>query len=631
MKNYSYQKRLRKRIGTKLIFIVGLTAIIIIGVYAYFNIRSQNEVLISEVERHVNQLSETVKRSTRYQMLNYRWDHIREILQPISEDPGITSIRVLNKEGLIVFSTSQAETGTMVEKSAEGCYVCHTRDEPLARLSISEKTRIFQTHPDSSRQLGIINPIYNEPSCWTASCHAHPQEQTILGVLDVTVCLREVDAQSQLSKIRMAWFALIAIFAISALIGVFVKKWVDEPVNYLLEATRQVAAGNLGYTIKNLGDDELGLLAKSFNNMTMKMAEARMQLFQSDKMASLGRLAAGVAHEINNPLTGVLTYSSFLLKRTKSNPELQEDLKVIVQETLRSREIVKGLLDFARQSIPKKKKASINAIIDKAIRVVESQLSIKQIEIIRELDETISEVIVDTNQIQQVFTNLIVNASDAINRQQGKIRISTSRISLPLYGNHQVKKATCPKNHNLIDDAVKIGGLSTIKVKTIQDGHTRFIHLDAVYGRHRHQYDTNYSLEKISQIMCPECDISLVDETVVCPVCKSPVYAIPVPSQGVLEGCIKAGCGWQRWNDIDVIGAAQFIESAVADNGCGISEEMRDKIFEPFYTTKGQRGTGLGLSVIWGILDNHGGTISVTSKLGDGATFLIRLPVDQIV
>ena len=110
------------------------------------------------------------------------------------------------------------------------------------------------------------------------------------------------------------------------------RRWIEKPVNELVNATEQVGTGNLNYVIKDLGSDELGLLAKSFNNMTQKLADARLQLFQSDKMASMGRLAAGVAHEINNPLTAVLTYSSFLLKRV-NNPELEEDLKVIVRET----------------------------------------------------------------------------------------------------------------------------------------------------------------------------------------------------------------------------------------------------------------------------------------------------------
>ena len=114
------------------------------------------------------------------------------------------------------------------------------------------------------------------------------------------------------SEFRTIIFALIAIALLSLIIGIFVRKWIEKPVHELVNATEQVGTGNLNYVIKDLGSDELGLLAKSFNNMTQKLAEARLQLFQSDKMASMGRLAAGVAHEINNPLTAVLTYSSFL-------------------------------------------------------------------------------------------------------------------------------------------------------------------------------------------------------------------------------------------------------------------------------------------------------------------------------
>lgn len=197
--------------------------------------------------------------------------------------------------------------------------------------------------------------------------------------------------------------------------------------------------------------------------MTKKLSEARLQLFQSDKMASLGRLAAGVAHEINNPLTGVLTYSSFLLKREK-NPELQEDLKVIVRETKRSREIVKSLLDFARQSVPKKNEANLNEIIEHAISVVENQLSIDHIKLIRHLDPNLPAITVDSNQMQQVIINLLVNAHDAIEKN-GSITITSSKLSLSPLGITHIKKAICPKRHDLIDNEVKIDGMSSIKIK----------------------------------------------------------------------------------------------------------------------------------------------------------------------
>jgi two-component system NtrC family sensor kinase len=353
---------------------------------------------------------------------------------------------------------------------------------------MKERMRIYRIQPDSARILGIINPIYNEKSCWDADCHAHPETQTVLGVLDVKISLRDVDKQISDSEMRSILFAVIAIVALSFIIGFFVRKWVVRPVKELVKATHEVSSGNLNYTISQLGNDELGILGTSFNNMTQKLAEARLQLFQSDKMASLGRLAAGVAHEINNPLTGVLTYSSFLLKRTKDNSELQDDLKIIVRETKRSREIVKSLLDFARQSVPKKHKADVNEIIESSISVVENQLSLNHIQLNKNFDNNIPQITVDTNQIQQVFINLIVNASDAIGDKGGTITITSKSLSLSPYGIVQIKNASCSKGHDLMDNEIKIDGLSTIRVKAISAGIEGYINLDPVYGNHRHRY-----------------------------------------------------------------------------------------------------------------------------------------------
>ncbi|HQJ45630.1 MAG TPA: histidine kinase dimerization/phospho-acceptor domain-containing protein, partial [Ignavibacteriaceae bacterium] len=370
-----------KKIGFRLIFAVAFTSLVIIGVFAFFNVQSQSNGLTAEVERHANQLSETVVSSTRVDMMLNQRDRIQQTISSIGSQPHIRDVRILNKIGEIIYSSDQNSINQMVDKNAESCYACHAEDKPLEQISITERTRIFKPHQDSARIIGIITPIYNEKSCWTAECHAHPDDQKVLGVLDVSISLAEVDKEILKSKIEIVIFAFAAVLIVGFIIGLFVKKWVSNPVNDLLSATQQVSAGNLNYAIKEIGDDEIGKLASSFNNMTKKLAEARLQLFQSDKMASLGRLAAGVAHEINNPLTGVLTYSSFLLKRTKDTSEFQEDLKVIVRETIRSREIVKSLLDFARQSVPKKNPADLNDVVDKAISVVENQLSIKKIKV----------------------------------------------------------------------------------------------------------------------------------------------------------------------------------------------------------------------------------------------------------
>jgi len=616
-----------KKIGFKLILAVGITTIIIIGVYSYYNIKSQSEVLLNEVERHANQLSETVKKSLHYDMLANNRESIHNIINTIGVDDCIGGVRLLNKEGEIIYSSENTDIGMMVDKKAESCYACHAADQPLQRLSIPERTRIFRIDPNSDRLLGIINPIYNEPSCWEADCHAHSSEQTVLGVLDVTMCLREVDAQIKSSEIKMVLFAVVSILSLSLIIGLFVKKWVDNPVREFVKATNQIGVGNLNYIIKNNSQDELGVLARSFNTMTKKLAEMRMQIFQSDKMASLGQLAAGVAHEINNPLTGVLTYSSYLAKRTKDNPEMQEDLNVIVRETKRSREIVKGLLDFARQSTPKIGLVHISEIVERALAVVANQLKINHIELIEKYEEDLPQIDADANQIQQVFVNLLVNAIDAIGEKGGKISIITKLIKLLPQGIVHIKYATCPNGHSLKDYEHKIEGLSSIRVRAKSNGKEGYIYLDPIYGKHRNLYNVSLGKNNNVQLFCPECNISLVDINQNCPVCGSHTYNIAVHDQGNIEGCTRYDCNWQKWDYIDAEGDQKFIEIKFSDTGNGIPKENLTKIFDPFFSTKGQKGTGLGLSVIWGIIDNHGGKITVESEVGEGTSFTINLPV----
>jgi two-component system NtrC family sensor kinase len=618
-----------KKIGYRLIFAVAFTSLVIIGVFAFFNIKSQSDSLISEVERQANQLAETVIASTRFDMMLNQRDRLQQTINSIGTQPQIRDVRIINKIGEIIYSSDSTNINKMVDKRAESCYACHSEDKPLEQISITERTRIFRVKPDSNRIIGIITPVYNGKSCWQAECHAHPADQKVLGVLDVSISLAEVDKVIAKREWEIVVFALIAIIVLGSLIAFFVRRWISNPVNELLDATMQVSQGNLSYTIKDLSNDEIGKLGQSFNNMTKKLSEARMQLFQSDKMASLGRLAAGVAHEINNPLTGVLTYSSFLLKRTKDNPEFQEDLKVIVRETLRSREIVKSLLDFSRQSVPKKISADINDIIDKAIGVIDNQLSLNKVKIMKQTEPDLPNLTVDANQMQQVFINLFVNSSDAMGKDGGTITVKSQRISLSPYGSTQIKKATCSKRHSLMDNEFKIDGLPSIKVKVISDIKEGIIHLDPVYGKHRNSFNIDFKLNKDTKFVCPDCNNSVVKLDKVCPICGAPVLAFEVEGQGIYEVCSSENSNWEKWDFVDSSGIREYVEINVSDTGCGINREDLTKIFEPFYSTKGQKGTGLGLAVIWGIIDNHNGTINVESEVGKGTTFIIKLPINK--
>ena len=618
---------LNSKIGLKLTFGVVVTLLVVISIYAYFNFQSETKTLLMEVERHATQFSEHLKSDMGYDMLHNDRVRIQDSISRIGSQGAINGIRVFNKDGEVIYSSLPQEIGKMVTMEATSCYRCHLTGEPLKKLQKQEHMRIFQPDPEGPRLLGIINPVYNEPSCWNSDCHAHPETQTVLGVLDVTMPLTQVDENIRRSQIALVVLAVTVIVFLSVIIGFLVRWWIDRPVQDLLTATREVAGGNLNYRVEVKREDELGMLAKSFNGMTDKLAEARLQLFQSDKLASLGRLAAGVAHEINNPLTAVLTNSSYLLKRSQGQPETSDDLEVIVNETIRCREIVKSLLDFARQTVPKKRKANLNDIIHRAATVVENQLTVKQVELVMETDDALPSVTVDANQIQQVFINLMVNACDAIGEDGGTITISSKPISLSPTGTLQIKRALCRKRHDLVDRKVQIDAKPAISMRYRKKKQTGLIYLNPMYGSNEHLLGDMPAIEEGVDLMCPDCSVSLIAEGETCPKCGAPIYAFEVPLKGLVQGCLKKGCGWHRWEQADSAWNDEYVEVRVTDDGCGIPKSQLPKLFEPFTSTKGQKGTGLGLAVTWGIVDNHNGTITVESEVGVGTTFIIRIPV----
>ena len=438
----------RKSIGAKLILVVGFILILSIGIYAYVNIASQRKQLTGEVMRGAFRISETVRRSTRYDMLRNLREDLHQMIDYIGQQEGLEKIRVFNKDGQIMFSSDKDEIGEMVDKKAEACYVCHSAEKPLERLDTPDRSRIFKAKA-GHRVLGVISAIYNEPDCYTPDCHAHPPEQKVLGVLDIGMSLSDVDKEIKGNQNKMIFFAIIAFLVISVTISISLNRYVTRPVRELVKGTKKIAEGDLDYSIPVKTEGEIAQLASSFSQMTkdLKKADEKLldwgktleqkveerteelrktenQLIQSDKVASLGKLAAGVAHEINSPLTGILTYSSLLLQAKKEGDPEKEDLEVIVNETNRCKMIVKGLLDFARQTEPRKALFDINEVIDKSINLISHQASIQNVKIERKIKPNLPKTMLDVGQIQQVFINILLNAIEAM-PQGGTLTVSS--------------------------------------------------------------------------------------------------------------------------------------------------------------------------------------------------------------
>jgi len=614
------------RIGTRMIIGVGLVTALSIGFMAVLIVGAHERQLVAERTREATRFSDTIKSSTHYDMLENRREALYRQIETIGRQEGIERVRVFNKEGKIMLSSDAKEIGHAVDKHAEACYACHSAGQPLEKLSLPARSRVFRG-PDGHRILGIINPIENETSCSTASCHVHSPDQLVLGVLDVTVSLEREDRQIAQSRASMAGLTALTILACSAILFWLTRRLVVGPVLALAAGTRAVADGDLTKRIEVTGDHELGELGRSFNTMTGKLAEAQHQITQADKLASVGRLAAGVAHEINNPLTGVLTYASLLLKSSEGSPELRQDLEVIVRETKRCRDIVKGLLDFSRQNPPQRHPADINEAVRRAVTVVMNQLRLERVELALDLAPDLPSVHADANQIQQVVVNLMLNAVDAMGPRGGNVRVTTRRRDLPPWGNAEIRRAACPEGCDLVDQQVRIRGLAAIQA--IRQSATRdtVVRLDPVYGRFNHVVSDQSEQQVESAFLCPKCRKSLDVQDARCPTCGAGVFAVVVPGEGQVEWCRRLTCHCSRWDIRDAAGPQPTIEIELQDSGCGIPAETLPHIFEPFFSTKGAHGTGLGLAVSWGIVDRHSGRIDVESAVGRGSRFTVQLPV----
>lgn len=312
-------------------------------------------------------------------------------------------------------------------------------------------------------------------------------------------------------------FITIAGIAFAIGIGSFMASRIMKPVRHLIQASKEVSEGNLNPRFGPISKNEIGVLQNTFSEMLSflrardrrQQAESEIKLLQSEKQASVGRLAAGVAHEINNPLTGVLTFTHMLLRRKDLDTEVRADLQTIAKETERVRAIVKGLLDFSRQTKLEPESTDINKLVRSAITLVDNQALVKGVQLEFLPTDGLPVRTVDRSQMQSVILNIMMNAIDAT-EPGGTITVRT--------------------------------GFSVSKGKTEQDG----------------------------------------------------------------------------------------IEISISDTGCGISKENLGKIFDPFFTTKevGQ-GTGLGLSVSYGIVARHGGNIRVQSEVGKGSSFTIWLPLEE--
>ncbi len=383
----------------------------------------------------------------------------------------------------------------------------------------------------------MLTPIYNERSCSQAACHAHPADVKVLGVLNLALNLESVDHEVESMKYRVLLVTGVEITLISLCIIFFTRRFLGRPIEKLIEGSKAISHMELDKPLDLAsGSEELDELARSFEvmrgrlqtalgeinqftqNLESKVAErtqqlqaAQKKLLHSDRLASLGQLSASVAHEINNPVSGVLNLSMLLQRMLKDDgippnriEEFRKYLSQVVNETARVGRIVSDLLAFSRRSKPQRTPADLNKIVKMTLSLVQHKMKLSNVTVEQNLREDLPAAACDASQVQQVVLNLLLNAAEATqSKADRRVTVST-----------------------------------------------------------------------------------------------------------------EAGPGEVRL--------------LVTDNGEGIQPENLTKIFDPFFTTKAEgKGVGLGLAVSYGIIQAHGGDIEVKSEVGEGATFIVSLPLER--
>jgi two-component system NtrC family sensor kinase len=374
---------------------------------------------------------------------------VEQVLTDIREKMEGIEVFICDTNQLITWSTHRDKIYTNITNTINNA-------EPMAALALLLQSgeapkESFEAEIDGKRHIIIIEPILNEEACF----HCHGSSRKIIGGMIVKTNVERALRTVTAAKNRTILTTILALLAIIVISYAMIEKFISRRVQKFAGGVKKVAAGDLDFEIQARSTDEIGDLARSFNIMTHELKEARDEItnwtltledlveertvqlkraqenaIQAEKMASMGRLAAIVAHEINNPLAGIRTYAKLMLKRKSElfpgdAVKYIQYIETIESESARCGEIVRGLLQFARPTKPKIGQHDINTLVEETLRLVQHQIDLLNIEIKLELASESPQISCDDQKIKQALVALLLNACDAVQSDTGFIAIST--------------------------------------------------------------------------------------------------------------------------------------------------------------------------------------------------------------
>jgi two-component system NtrC family sensor kinase len=446
--------------------VVLIISILSVFLFVSFSVifRSVNEEYLNTVIRQSgNNIGYIVEGALYHSMLENDKSSLQYTLNVINTLPGIDEVNMYDSEDNLVYSSIASDSNN--NHSNPNCISCHAnigsmfpgKEKSYKIIDVDSDCKMTK-NDNRSRHLLIRSPILNEKSCYVSTCHAHKATDIMLGSLIIKMPLEDLDAAVTKSSTEFFLLAIFTTLVLASFLILFTRKKIKNPLNALIKVSIAVANGDKStrVEIKPHQMDDMRMLSQAFNNMldnlqsatdelenwsqqleykvqkkSEELGAAQNELMHVERLASLGKLSSSVAHEINNPLSGILIYTKLLYKQV-SNPELYaskrdsmlKHLKLIENETKRCGDIVKGLLDFSRKDQDDFEPRHLHEILQETYDLMTHPIKIANIRFVADFSATSDLIYCSPNQIKQACVAMLVNASEAVH-ENGEILIKT--------------------------------------------------------------------------------------------------------------------------------------------------------------------------------------------------------------
>jgi two-component system, NtrC family, sensor kinase len=452
----------RSSIYSRVVYIITISSIILFVLFGVIFKSVYEQNLNTVIRQNGNNIGSIVEGSLYHSMLENDKSTLQSTLDIINTMSGIDDVNMYDDKDMLVYSSFSSDSAT---HSDPDCLSCHKniqsmfpRKEKSYRIVDIRSECSMNQNDNSHRHLLIRSPILNERSCYTSSCHAHPESDEVLGSLIIKMPLNDLDNSVEKSSAKFFILATITTLLLITVLIFFTRRRIKDPLNEIIKASMAVANGNKNTRLEIKPDqlDDMRMVSHAFNDMldnlqsateelhnwsqqleykvqkkSEELGAAQNELIHIERIASLGKLSSSVAHEINNPLSGILVYTKLIYKQL-SNPVLDaakkesilRHLKLIENETKRCGEIVKGLLDFSRKDQEDFESKHLHKILKETYELMTHPIKILNISFLTNFSAHSDLVFCSPNQIKQACVALIVNASEAV-LENGEIVIST--------------------------------------------------------------------------------------------------------------------------------------------------------------------------------------------------------------